>query len=427
MRCLSGLLMTSDSTVQFDKVAAIAEIRSGLVRYLSAGAKIVSDATRIRELTGLSDGELERLCATHLLTSEEALASVRTLPDLVRRLPSTAVLDRVETRGVVQGQIRWRETVQLRLQSRDPSLFVCARPERRYDTPRGHLLKATVENLHETLRMANWVTDRAHSDPTNAHASVAQRSASIARTVELLLDSRKLREVPRVKLTSAVLASLRSREDLVSLCDLYESFQRLIVAREATALIDAVSTRLFAPDVDRMFELIVAFRLVRAFQERGWELRPASGLLGARTPVGELTRDGDTLRLFWQTSVWDTESARATGHRSGALLEVAEASGSRIRRYRPDLLVEYLPAVGRRRICIGEVKLTSLTGSRAEANGVLECFGYLRDAQNLDAAGVDLRGFVVAWNATGRPANEVVAIASQNEIGALASVLAAGQ
>ena len=413
--------------VKFQRVDALKELRAHLVRYLSRGAEVVSDSARVQALTGLTEAELDRVCSVHFLASPTASHAVANLPDLLRRLPSTAAVAQRETRGHIQGQVNWAATVQHRLKSNDPAVFVCSEPERRYDTPQAQLLKATIENLHNAARRTSWLARNPFQ--ATAHTSARPGSTishvlSIASTVEPLRDDRKLRGVSGVHLKPSMLEALRSREGLRPLCDAYDLYNRLVVARERSALAEAVSDRYFAPNADRVFELLVAFRLARRLENHGWVQEPVSGLLGARTPVAIMQKEARTLRIFWQTSVWDTETASLNKVTAGALHRIAKGAHSRIQRYRPDVLVEILEADGTRVLMIGEVKLTAVAGSAAEARGVLECLGYLRDAQVLQEAGVPLRGFVVAWNASGRPAPGLVAISDQDHLDNLASIIA---
>lgn len=404
---------------RFARDAALVELRSELVRYLSPGGLVETESDLAAGATGLESRDLARLLAVQLLTHPITRRAIDVLPGLVRRLPSSSASTLTELHGSVRGRTWWAETAQRRLHSGDPTLFVCAVPERQYDTAQGRLIAATIRTVQEAVRATGW---RLADGSRPSEGTAGSMVFSVDEVVRSVAAHPKLRGVPATMPSPEVLHALAGRGELVHLCAFADLYQRLLVDRSAEAVAETLAERFFAPAPDRLFELLIGFRLARAFADHGWEQIPVVRLLGPRAPIARLRKNGASLDIWWQRSAFATKAAKAAGLEAGELDVVRVSSGARVGPYRPDLILEHESVAGRRAISIGEVKLTHDPGVTAEARGIQESFAYLYDAQKLGAV-VPIRAFVVAWNANGRPAPGRVAVSDQNHLRELAALL----
>ncbi|MBM7804217.1 hypothetical protein JOD57_000054 [Geodermatophilus bullaregiensis] len=383
-------------------------------RYVYEAAAVEDLRPVLSSMFGMRQRDMTRLTALHLLLSDETISLVTAVERLLPALPSVARMERQELQGAVVGQVDWAATVQRRYAAWDPTLFVCARPERRYDTMLARAVREALQHLEAACRAASL-------RPTGTLGRVAwERLVWAGET----LRHRKLRDVRTVSLSERDLEAVRSRTLGRPVADFIRLYRDLFHDRSQETIAELVSRRVLAPrETSTLLELLAGFGLAEALERRGFTRLPPERLLGARTPIARLRSADREARIYWQTSLW---SIGATARSSGRLAEVVRAARLPHRDLRPDLLVD-IESTTDRRIFIGEVKYTERSPSRAESRGILDALAYLKDA---DEYYVDKswrpHAFVVAWGSEARPAADLVSVTDLKRVDDLAALLTAG-
>ena len=145
------------------------------------------------------------------------------------------------------------------LRSGDPALFVCARPERRYDTLQAAAIKHTLDLL------IAGVYKLADIAPRGSLGTELRRS--FERTEELRAH-RKLRDVTASVVRAHEIEALAVRPQLAPVAAFVSWYNALFLRHNAGAVLDAIEKTFFAPTADfRVFELLVGFRLVHTFED----------------------------------------------------------------------------------------------------------------------------------------------------------------
>ncbi len=185
---------------------------------------------------GIRPAVVEALGAVKLCSSPEAMALLAAMPALIRSLSTSVGSQTIRSRGEIRGPVLWSETMSARASSLgDENLYVCAAPQREYDTPANRAL------VHALRRLAavGPALDRApagwRDDPRVHHARLVSRAAhnwvehpSLSRVSAEPLDARDLKRVRAGKSRARYMPALALAEvaaeplgpaDLVTLCD----------------------------------------------------------------------------------------------------------------------------------------------------------------------------------------------------------------
>jgi hypothetical protein len=187
-------------------------------------------------LMGLRPEVVEAFGAVKVCSSDRAGALLAAMPALSRSLATSVGSQAIRSRGEVRGPVLWSETMSARASSfGDEDLFVCAAPQREYDTPAN---RALVQALR-TLAGAIVALDRApvawRDDPRVVQARQLARNArtwadhpSLSRVGLERVGPRDLKRVRGGKSGARYAPALALLEvaaeplgpaDLVALCD----------------------------------------------------------------------------------------------------------------------------------------------------------------------------------------------------------------
>lgn len=376
------------SGYKWSRDAAVEELRPQLWRYLSpAGRFDLGPATNL-ELK-LDRAELVRLYATHLALSEMTQNALTAAQYLLRHMPSSVALQSVELAGEVRGLVNWQRTHALRVATADPTLFVCTPPERRYDTPLGRLIAATLRYIS---RLAGQ--SRLERDKGQVGAAVHATSDQARR---LLLD-------PKLsKLQARRQVSLRNLDGLVArrpqVADLVQFVRKYvsgIIEGDSARLIELLESQFLAPAQESsLFELQVGFAILDVLESCGFVIEPPLPLIpGGTAPFATLRRGDATAVVYWQRSAW-VLAPKAV--KSGEWWKVLEANKLSKQPLRPDFIVE-MPEMAQRFLV--EVKLTGLVDRSPDRDGIRDALAYLVDAKQLFQDYPLPHALVVAWNSS---------------------------
>lgn len=152
-------------------------------------------AAAVGALLGLSRFTAQAVVSCLVADGPEAVALLDRMPLTIRSLSISTTARPERCRGEVRGPILWGETMAARSATAgDEGLFVCAAPERAYDTPENRVLAAALRGLRAAGRQAAGDHVEGVDDPI-------RRARANGLAAARWLEHRALSPVPNVKPT----------------------------------------------------------------------------------------------------------------------------------------------------------------------------------------------------------------------------------
>jgi hypothetical protein len=320
---------------------------------------------------------------------------------LLRELPSAMSRSLVELRGAIRPPVMWRQTRERRLRTGDSATFICAPPERRYDTPLAQLVKLALHQL--TLAY-----DEAALAPIEGIGTTLARRVT---TASRLQRHAKLREVRLVRSLPAHALHGASRFAAAApIAQFVNLYREAVEDQSPESVRDVVTRQLLVPrDPDRLFELYVGLEIVRSLEGVGYtrsqhRLHPNRGL-----PFARLRRGNEELSLWYQRPIGKVFDAPGGRYR-----DTLYSAGLTASSLRPDFVLVRHPTS---EALIVEVKYTARDVDTADRVGIKDAFTYLHDSDALLSAKPKPRALVVGWNSIATPVAADVVVASQRNVG----------
>ena len=349
----------------WSRSGALAEVSDRLWRYLSAAATPEAASGAAEGLWKLSPGDMRRLVATRICTSDAAGRMLDAVEALLPRLSANTRLTEEEVIGRVTGPIDWRGTRRLQTASGDRTRFVCLPVSRHFDSPLGRLIVFALTKCQVMCDAAQLVGSPGQTDLIIEE--VRKRSAR-------LIQHTKLRGVPPHLGNRRHLTTLQRRRGVAPIIEFAALYLDSYEALEFPVVKQVVEDQLLAPlEDDRLFELQVGFRLVTAFELCGFTSHPPTLIEpGSPAPLALLERDGQRVRIWWQRS-----ALHLMGLDSGLYKDALTGAGLKASALLPDLTIEF-PST--QRFVLVEVKHTATDRAPVHA-GVKDSLLYLVDAK----------------------------------------------
>lgn len=145
-------------------------------------------------LCGFPVAATRQLIGAVVSTSDEAEDLLDAMPRTVRALSVATAVSARRCYGEIRGPVMWSETMAARSASAgDPGLFVCALPQRAYDTLENRVLVAALSAVRSAAH------DAEHSVETGNDLGLVRRARRNGTEAMRWLDHRALIEVPREK------------------------------------------------------------------------------------------------------------------------------------------------------------------------------------------------------------------------------------
>ena len=374
-----------------ERLGYLTEVREHLPAFLSevayGRAEPLAD---VSALLNLRAEDRRRVINTHLAFSESIVRFVESLPEAMRR-PLTASLRPPVTSQVVRGPVDWAATYRARYQQGgNPAVFVVRPAERVFDIPENQALLwflRALGGLIEAIRPVESDTSGVMQPGESWWPHVVQLSRDLAEAIR----PRWLSAVTPVRPSPLVLSRLRSsRRRFYSelLPDAIATMVRYTERPSPQDVTDLLCQRYFEPRLNwQLFELVIALRLTRTFEERLQTRRSPTRLLvgRARRPFAlyEL-EDGDEIRFWYQA--WPDIEPRSLLHEARTRHNLAAGSS------RPDFVLERRSRGHLVDSILIEVKASR--NSRTLGAGLLQMLGYLKERP--DAWPRDTPGWLVA-------------------------------
>lgn len=159
-------------------------------------ARPLDSAAAVEAVLGLPGTAARQLVGAMLATADEVETLLDRMPFIVRSLTVSTVAKAQRCHGEIRGPILWGETMGARSASAgDAGLFVCARPEKFFDTPENQLLVAALWAIRDAGRAAEAGGAGDYDD------DVLRRARHNGHRASHFLEHRALAEVSRTRPT----------------------------------------------------------------------------------------------------------------------------------------------------------------------------------------------------------------------------------
>lgn len=352
------------------RAALLGEVRAWLPAFLSPAATEQYDpAGDVRELLALDDADLRRVVAVHLCLSETVQAFLAALGDGIRR-PITSSERPPVVGQAVRGAVDWGATIRTRsVAGGDPTLFV-TRPARRiFDVPENRALAWLIRRLDGYLRRAVGGVLGDDGEQTKWDAQLRAARGRLAR-------ARRhpwLRDIAAERPTAATLRRLRAARTAFYAQAVPDAILALMRWGEHPSeddITELLCERWFRPNQDwRLFEVVVALRLARAFAAASPVRRRARLLYDTGgSPYARYTlADGDEVRLHYQGWPPSTSASRHAEARARHQLHAGAP--------RPDLCISRHGAAPDAAV----LELKATTSASYLGAGLSQLLGYLAE------------------------------------------------
>lgn len=267
--------------------------------------------------------------------------------------------------GHVRGAINWSQTVPLQVTR--PTCFVCADPQRAFDLPENHMLRAVVESHHDDLGrvQTRWPTMQGQA-PSGWRRELCELGARLHAIKNNPYYQRIPRSVARgsLRLPSRLVQKVRRRRSRLAALILRQYLAYRAACGDTPqphALRQALIDGLRWPNPHKLFELFSLFSLLHLVEQRAVarpDIVPIHSRVAGDCWFARL-RSADTLvTVYYQTVPPDLRIHYAADAVDATIREYAEMLhlyGARLGSLRPDAVIDCQR--GRhRRLLLVEVK-----------------------------------------------------------------------
>ncbi|STX07150.1 hypothetical protein [Kocuria rosea] len=382
--------------IRWDRGQALADIHKELHGYLSAAGTQTDLPLMLEHLLGFDHGYRRRLLALALLVNPATADAVKACERFLKQAVPQVSHKRQELQGVVRGPVLWEQTIQRRIATADPTVFVCRPAERRFDTPALRLVRLFLTRL--ILLEKNL-----------PHINTPQAAIDCIDHAHQVLQSAKMTTTRRVRqLSPEMIAAVVNRHPQIEpVVDILPAIEDALQGGSSQVLLDTFFGGVLSPIPDSdVFELWVGFQLLALFRAHGAHVSAFPVERGTqKVPFARIQLRGRTVVMWFQVSYWSVIDSEQRGSYATAL----KIAGIKQSSLRPDFILQHLDDGSLRLV---EVKLTISDGAAANS-GLRDCLAYLHDLKSSD---ISVRALVVASNTTGEPALHEVAIAGPDSL-----------
>ncbi len=279
----------------WDRLQVLEAVKERIWKYLTLSSEVGEIALDAASLLQMRQGEVLVLAQVQFLLSDEVGALLKTLPELVRRLPTTTVHEEAWSAERVRGAVQWSRTVSARMATGLPNLYVTRPPERDYDTPENALLGFLLTAIEASGARPGWPNPVAKGAGAVASSRIAD--ATKWKQHRMLASVGTGTPSPR---TVARIRSGRHRRRFQPALDALELYRSLLVHIDRAHIRSLIETQgLSTRQNPTLFELLCTFNILDALANLGWQVPPLRLFAGSLHLTAR--RNHERLDLWYQT------------------------------------------------------------------------------------------------------------------------------
>jgi hypothetical protein len=386
------MISSSDSSwTKRDKASVLEYVEPVLHRFLFREA-LPNLEVPLKNLTGLTDEELNHLKTVHFLLSDEVAKLLIELPKILRNLSHSTHKELVESRGIIRGRVDWNMTFKERYSQgfNDPSLFICQPSTKIYDLPENQLLNFIlwkIRSLSEKidLKISEELLDA--KEWNNWQDNIVTRYLKVKKISKNVYFQQI--SLPRSIKPKTIQKAYRHRNqsyDKVAAC--YELYEKLFIINDQKVLRELIEIQTLKPfNDDKLFEIYVLIKLLDFLDNHSGELR-----LGLLKPDLDYTAkyisEKMNICIFYQKTPSDLKN-------SSKYKSIFNFYDLKVRVRSPDIILriqtnenEYYQII--------EVKRTKKKSYIVDS--VYKVLGYINDFQESLESTPNPKGVLVVWD-----------------------------
>jgi hypothetical protein len=374
-----------------DKADVLGYIKPALHRFLFREA-LPNLEVPLKNLTGLTDEELNHLKTIHFLLSEEVDELIKELPKLLRNLSHSTHKELVECRGIIRGRIDWNMTFKERYSQgfNDPSLFICQPSTKMYDLPENQLLNYIlwkIRSLSENINLK--VTE----ELLDADEWKDWQDKIVTRYLKVKKISKNVYfqqiSMPRSIKPKTVQKAYRHRnQSYDKVAESYELYEKLFISNDQEVLRKLIESQIFEPlNNDKLFEIYVLIKILNLLKKYPGELE--FGLLQPGTDyTARYLSNYLEICIFYQKM--PLRFIDCSKHK-----EIFKFYDPNVSLRRPDIMLK-IQTDNKKYYRIVEVKRTN--DRNFIVDSVYKVLGYLNDFEGCLKATTNPQGVLVIWD-----------------------------
>lgn len=374
-----------------DRVEVLEFIKPVLHRFLFREA-LPNLEVPLKNLTGLTDEELNHLKSIHFLLSKEVDDLIEELPKLLRNLSHSTHKEIVECRGIIRGRINWNMTFKERFSQgfNDPSLFICQPSTKMYDLPENQLLNFILRKIRI---LSENIDLEITEELLNAEKWKNWQDKIITRYLNVKKISRNVYfqqiSIPRTIKPKMVYKAYKHRnQSYDKVADCYMLYENLFLLNDQDALRGLIEKQTLEPlNNDKLFEIFVLFKVLDKLRQKSGNL--SLGLLKPgynQLPyVAQYNDENETINVYYQKmpgGCWKNSEYK----------EIFKVYDLNVSSRRPDIILEFEKDNS---YCLIEVKRTDKRDYIVDS--VYKVIGYLNDFKTCFPYEKALDSALVVW------------------------------
>lgn len=346
----------------------------------------------LKNLTGLTDEELNHLKTAHFLLSKEVEELIEELPKLLRNLSHSTHKELVECRGIIRGRIDWNMTFKERFSQgfNDPSLFVCQPSTKMYDLPENQLLNFILWKIRSLSEKINLqITEDLLDFETwnNWQDMIVSRYLKIKK-ISKNICFQQISMPSSIKPKTVQKAYKHRNQSYDKVAECYELYEKLFITNDQEVLRKLIKTQTLEPlNNDKLFEVYVLMKLLDFLDKSNGELR-----LGLLRPGMDYTAEyiSEKVNIFVFYQQIPSDLVESSKYKS-----IFKFYDLMVRVRAPDIILK-IKINNHEYYQIIEVKRT---GNRNYiVDSVYKVLGYIRDFEKSLENTENPKGLLVVWD-----------------------------
>lgn len=346
----------------------------------------------LKNLTGLTDDELNHLKIVHFLLSKEVNELIEELPKLLRNLSHSTNKELVESRGIIRGRIDWNRTFKERYSQgfNDPSLFMCQPPTKMYDLPENQLLKFIlwkIRNLRENIKLEITEELIDAEEWENWQDKIVTRYLKIKK-ISKNIYFQQINLPLSIKPKTVQKAYRHRNQSYDKVAECYELYEKLFITNDQDVLKELIENQTLEPlNDDKVFEIYVLIKLLDILDKSNGNLK-----LGLLKPdldyTAEYISKNINICIFYQKTPSDLKD-------TSKYKSIFNLYDLQVRVRSPDIVLK-VRTHNKEYYQIIEVKRTK--SSEYIANSVYKVLGYINDFEKSLELTPNPKGVLVVWD-----------------------------
>lgn len=256
----------------------------------------------IEGLFNLNENDINILKQIHFLLSPQVKKLIKLLPHLIRNLSHSTNIEKIESTGIIQGQINWNKTYNKRYQMGydNKSLFICNSTHKQYNLVENQVLKYILNIIIQIIQSLDIKGLEENFDKKETK----YWQDEIIGIYKIVKNTRKNIKFQDITIPKHIKPKMLQKtynnrnilyKDVVKCYQLYDS---IFIENNQEELIDLVKHQILEPmNNDKLYEIYIFFKLIEPLDKNYLKL----GLLRPNNDyTARYKTDNKIINIYYQ-------------------------------------------------------------------------------------------------------------------------------